>query len=172
MTPVFIGFLFVFLNCEIPLGNGSLNLMPAVIGYVFLLVWAMRTGDGSARFLRIRLLSLLLGLLSVAHTLILALAVPLTGIAPLLLGGTSTVGALYVAYEVVAHVKETEKRIGRPLGGGDLHSAWFLLAMGNLLSLFVTYMESMALLCMALQLLSIAWFSAAIFRSGRKMAGK
>ena len=169
MGLIFFGFFFVFLNFEIPLGAGVLNVMPAFLGYLLVLLGCGRIDDGAPRFLRIRAFSVLLAVISLGITVLNAIPVSLGNVVPLLLNLLSVGGALYVAYEIVAHVKEKERERGRSLGGSDLTSAWCLLALGNLLSIFAGYMESMALLCLALQLLSIAWYQAALYRAWQKI---
>ncbi len=169
MGLIFFGFFFVFLNFEIAIGAGTLNVMPAFIGYLLILLGCGKIDDGSRCIFRIRGFSVPLAFISAAFTVLGLIPIPMHTIARLLINLVSIGGALYVTYEVADWVKEKERERFRPLGGSDLSSAWFLLAIGNLISLFASFMASMALLCLALQLLSIAWYQMALYRAWRKI---
>ena len=170
MLYLFIGFFFLFLEFPIPVGNGTLNLMPACVGGALLLLGIGRLSDGAPRFLRMRLSSLVLIVLSLART-VTSLSGMQTGVWPTLAQALEILLALHLAYEVTEYVKAKEKYVSRPLGGKDLSSAWFLLTIGNLLSFFSVYLESMALLCLVLQLLSIVWYQMALWRAYKKISG-
>lgn len=169
MLFLFIGFFFLFLDFPIAIGTATLNLMPAFVGAALLLVGFGRIESGESRFLRMRLGAALLGALDLALTLLAVLSVDMGDVLSIVTDALGILLSLYLAYETVQHVKALERKHTRPLGGNDLTSSWFLLALGNLLSLFVVYMDSMALLCIALQLLSVAWYQLALYRAWHKI---
>ena len=146
--------------------------MPACFGCVLLFVGCRLLSATAPRLRRMRLSTILLFVVSLSRTTTEALAwggesvwLTLAHIAEMLL-------ALHLAYETAEHVKELEKDRARPLGGKDLSSAWFLLALGNLLTLFAGRMESMALLCLVLQILSIIWYQVSLWRAYGKISNK
>ena len=143
------------------------NIMPAFIGYALFLTACDTLGD--KRSGRVRLSSALLGVISLVQTVLALLAVSLPNGLTLAITLLATAGALYVSYEIACFVKEAEQKGHRPLGGNDLNAAWFLLVLGHFVSIFLGRMESMALLCIVLQLLSIAWFQASLYRTMGKM---
>ncbi len=166
---IFFGFFFLFLDFPIAVGTGSLNLMPAAVGCVLLLLGFGRISDGAPRFLRMRLAAMGLGVLDLALTVLALLAVDMGKPLGIALDLVGLALALYLGYEMAEQVKAWEKRASRPLGGRDLSSAWFLLLFGSLLSILGGYVESVALLCMVLQLLSVIWYQMALYRCWRKL---
>lgn len=171
MLYFFFAFFFLFLEFPITVGTGVLNLMPACVGCVLLLLGIARLADGTHRFLRMRLSSAVLLLLSLVRTAMGVFGVGQGGVFPLVTQTAEMLLALHISYEVAEYVKAKEKAVSRPLGGKDLASAWFLLALGNLLSLLTGRVESVAFLCLVLQLLSILWYQMALWRAHKKISG-
>lgn len=169
MLYFFIGFFFLLLDFPIAIGGGSLNLMPACVGGVLVLLGIGQTCDGTPRFLRMRLSSALLVVLNLARTVTDILGIGDEALWHVLAQGFEMLLALYLAYEIAEYVKAKEKAASRPLGGKDLASAWFLLTFGNLLSFLAGRVESIALLCLVLQLLSVVWYQTALWRAHKKM---
>lgn len=166
---LFFGFFFLFLDFPIVISGKSIDLLPTFLGCVLLLLGLWRIGNGEPRLLRMRLGAIALGALDLCLTVLSLCSVSMGAIlaTALDLGGLAL--SLYLAYETAEQVKAWEKRASRPLGGRDLSSAWFLLLFGSLLSILGAFVESIALLCVVLQLLSVIWYQMALYRAWRKI---
>lgn len=158
MILFFIGFIFVFLDFPITVGTGSVDVLPNVVGYALTAVAAHRLLPYGRRFARVRLISILLGVVSVAE-IFLALFIPTgTSILPAIVSIVSTLAFLLMTYEIAAVTKEIEARANRPVGADKLMTAWGFIAIGSLFAYVPLLMPSMTMTSLMLQLLSYIWF--------------
>lgn len=163
MLCFFIGFLFIFLDFPVSFGASQINFIPDFIGYALILFTCKRFLKENGHFLPVGIASFLLFLWSVAAFVMDAAAFKMNVWVGMIADILVTLCALYLTYEFTEGMKEYESSIGKPLGASALASAWILLCMGNLIYYFSLFFESLTLMCLLLQLLSLVWFEYSVF---------
>ena len=169
MLLFFFAFLFVFLDFRYNIGAATLNLIPDFVGYALIFIAARRYKEKSEHFRHITLLSVILFAWGVASFLLGAFAIKLHIALEVATSILSTLGALYLTYKFSEGVKEYETSFTRPIGAAQLSSAWVLLCMGNLIFFFTFVLESMYLVVILLQLLSLIWFEYSIIAVAQEL---
>ena len=172
MLLFFIGFLFIFLDFPVTIGQATINFIPDFVGYIFLLFGCHTIGKESNHFIPVRIVSFILALWGVANFVLSLIAFEFNTYVNMIVNIVVALGALYLTYEFTEGVKEYELAIGKPIGAAQLSSAWILLCMGNLIFYFSFFFEALTLICILLQLLSLIWFEYAVFsiwRTQKKM---
>ena len=160
----FIGFLFVFLDFDIPLAyGGSLNAMPDFLGYALLLLASRFWQYENEHFRRSRIATLVVFCVSPAEFVLSLTALTLPTPLKLVLSLLMTAGALYVSYEFAEGAKALEQNQYKRLEADKLGSAWFILAASSLLRIVAFYFPSVALTSEVLHLIAVIWFSTATY---------
>ncbi len=163
MLLFFIGFLFVFLDFPMTFGTATINFIPDFIGYILILFACRTLGKESNHFFPVRISATVLAAWGIATFVMDIVAFRMNNFVDMIADILATLCALYLTYEFTEGIKEYEMGIGKPIGAAPLSSAWILLCMGNLIYYFSLFFESLALICILLQILSLIWFEHSVF---------
>ena len=173
MKYYFLGFLFVFLDFNLPLGyGGQINLIPAFLGYAILFFTNRRLGHENGHFRRLRITTAIAFILSTAEFALDLIALPLPKVVELVISVVMTIAALYIAYEFAEGAKDLERSLYKKLDADKISSAWIILSMTALLEFLVLYLPDAMLPCYLVHWLAVAWFESATFHFERKLLGK
>ena len=170
----FIGFFFVFLDFSFPLPENEriVNLMPDFIGYALLFFASISLRRENNSFRRLRLVSVIATVFSLAEFFLNLFAVPLFLGIELSIGVLMTMAALYITYEFAEGAKTIERGAYKRLGAEKISSAWTFLCISSLLLFVTTFLPYAAIPCYLLHWLAFAWFESSIFHFNRKLSGK
>ena len=165
MFAFFFGFIFLFLDYGIPVGGGTLQLIPAFLGYILIAVGAWGLEKKISGFRKIRNFSAVLIFWSVA-TFFLDIFAPLEEMKyiSLSIGLLSTVFALYITHMFASAIRKAEGRIGLSLNGEKLLSGWALLTLTAVLSYAGMFFEDLILPCLILRVASTFWFLTSVLK--------
>lgn len=140
MGNLFIGFMLIFLDFNLNLGNSTIGLIPDFIGYIVMIKGLEQMDDESAFFMKIKPYVTGMAFYSTFLYLLDLLGVSISlGVLTYVLAIISTVISLYISYNIVMGVIDMEGKYNTTLNGNSLKSTWTLLAVFNILS-FVTLM--------------------------------
>ena len=131
MRDIFIGMLFIFLNFHITLGTMQIGLIPAFVGYYFMLKGLSELSDFSQRFITIKpfvigmiiyslffyVVDLFGGSVNIDILLIMALALVHLAI------------SLYISYSIIMGIKDIELAQQRELNSTQLYLIWKIQAV-------------------------------------------
>lgn len=162
MLLFFFGYLFVFLDYNITVGTASINLIPDFVGFILLFIASRLYASKSRHFFAVGIVSLILGAWGLVSFGLGLFSISLPSIVQTISGVIAMLGALYLTYAFTEGVKEYEAGFSKPIGAAQLSSAWVLLCMGNLIFYFTLIFNSMYLVCVLLQILSLVWFEYSI----------
>jgi len=147
MSNIFWGFLLVFLNFNISFGGGTLNLLPAFIGYYIIYKGVSELADRSASFTRvlpflkalivIRLIGFIFDLLGL-NSSITALGYLATV--------AFTILDLYVSYTIVQGILELESFYNFDFLGRSLLTVWQVMAICQGLACILIFLPVLAIL--------------------------
>ena len=138
MGNLFIGFILVFLDFNLNLGNSTIGLIPDFLGYIVMIKGLEQMDDESAFFMKIKPYVTGMAFYSTFLYLLDLLGVSISiGVLTYVLAIISTVISLYISYNIVMGVIDMEGKYNTTLNGNSLKSTWTLLAVLNVLS-FVT----------------------------------
>lgn len=134
MSSIFIGFIFIFLQININIGASIIGLMPAFIGYIFILSGIKQLSSESERYGKIRALTLVMCIYTaVAYAMdIFGLSAQL-GWFSVILGLLSTAASLYISYNIVLGVFDIEEKRMTDLNGRALKTKWAMLAVSQVI---------------------------------------
>lgn len=141
MSNLFTGFLFIFLDFNLILNQGTIGLIPDFVGYIFLVKGIAEMASESTLFMKVRSLCIGMGIYTGA-----LYAIDLFGIKTqldwlvVLLGVLSTIISLYISYTIVCGVQEIEALRAIDLNGNKLRSTWTYMAICQVaiyISLFI-----------------------------------
>ncbi len=130
MDHIFIGFLLIFLDFNINLGNSTVGLIPDFIGYIFLVRGLNSLHGESPLFAKAHPAAVGMGIYSA-----LLYAGDLLGITAALgwlgigLGLISTIISLYISYLIVMGIREMENNHSAKLNGENLQFTWKIMAI-------------------------------------------
>ena len=140
MGNLFIGFMLIFLDFNLNLGNSTIGLIPDFIGYIVMIKGLEQMDKESAFFMKIKPYVTGMAFYSTFLYLLDLLGVSISlGVLTYVLAIISTVISLYISYNIVMGVIDMEGKYNTYLNGNSLKSTWTLLAVFNVLS-FVTLM--------------------------------
>ncbi|MDF2838375.1 MAG: hypothetical protein K0S60_78 [Evtepia sp.] len=130
MRNIFIGFLLIFLDFNLNIGNSTIGFIPDFVGYFFLIKGIDELISQSTLFAKVRSLSIGMGIYtSILYAMdLLGLKMHL-GWLGIVLGIVSSVISLYISYIVVSGVQEMETSHGIELNGEKLRSTWNYMAI-------------------------------------------
>lgn len=136
MNSLFIGFLFIFLNFNINLGQATIGLIPAFIGFIFLLKGINELSSESPHFQKAKPLSIFMVLYSAFLYILDILAITNTQILlTIFLGIINMITSLYICYIIISGVKDIEETRNAFLNSNKLRSRWNLMVLFQSLSI-------------------------------------
>jgi hypothetical protein len=159
MRKIFIGMIFVFLDFNIDIGTSRIGLIPDFIGYLFIIQGLAELSDKSRRFSAARPFAVFMAVYTAAIYVcnLLGLVVSMGVLPSLLLGAVTIFVSLYVSYQIVMGIKETETTEARFLNADALYRSWRLYVFFSVVSLALVLIPVLALICI------IACFAAGIY---------
>lgn len=168
----FFGFLFVFLDFEIPIGGVNFNFQPDFIGYLLVMLGNRRLSHENDSFRRLRILTPIAFALSLAQFVLLLVFYDAPAPVALVIRIVSTVCALYITYEFAEGAKTIERSLYKRLEADKISTAWIILCLTSLLNFITFYFPDVSLLCLFVHWVSMAWFESATYHFIRKLNGK
>ena len=159
MNSLFIGFLFIFLNFNIKMGEATIGLIPSFVGFIFLLKGINELSGESPLFKKAKPLSIFMILYSAFLYILDILAITNTQILlTIFLAIINIVTSLYIYYIIVSGVKDIEESRNAFLNSSKLRARWNLMALFQLLSLL-----SMLILPMAIIFIIVSFIATILF---------
>lgn len=137
MKNFFIGFIFVFLDFDLTLGNSVIGFLPNFIGYYFILLGLREFKGNVMNFDKITSITSFMLIYSVITYVIDFLGMN-TNIA-FALGLVSLLGHLYISYNIVIGVKELEISTICNMNSDLLLSRWKFMAFSNIASILLIF---------------------------------
>lgn len=170
MLLFFIGFLFIFLDYNYQVGEAIINLIPDFVGYILVFIACHgKVGRQSNHFTLVRIVSVLLAVWGIVSFVMGIAAFDMHFIVRIGVNILTLLCSLYLTYEFTEGIKTYERSLCRPIGAGQLSSAWTLLCMGNLIYYFSFFFEQLYLVCVLLLVLSLIWFEYAVLYIHREL---
>lgn len=148
MKNLFIGFIFVFLNFNLSLGDSSIGLLPSFVGYFFILK-GLRELEGRTPYFD-KLHSATTAMLTYSAILYIFDLIGITAklsIFVSIFAMISVLGSLYISRSIVVGVKELETSMAYYMKGDFLFSKWKLMAFLNIVSILMLIVPIINLIC-------------------------
>ncbi len=166
MNNILIGFLLIFLDFNLTLGNSQLGLIPDFIGYIVLRNGLAEMAGESPLFLKAKPyatgMAVYTGILYFMDLLGISASL---GALSYLLAIASTVISLYISYDIVMGVKDMEEKYNAPLNGASLHATWTLLAVFNIVVYISLLIPVLAVICIIVTVIVAICFLVAFSKS-------
>jgi len=148
MKNIFTGFILIFLDFNLNLGNSQIGLIPDFVGYIVMISGLEEMAGESTLFMKVKPyvtgMAIYTGVLYLLD--LVGLSVSL-GVLSYVLAFTSTAVALYISYNIVMGVIDMEGKYNTPLNGDSLKSTWTLLAVFNVLTFVLLLIPPVAIIC-------------------------
>ena len=146
MGKIFGGFLLIFLEFNLTLGNCTVGLLPDFIGYLCILSGLVELAEDGPSFKKARPFAILMSVYS-AIVYILDFLGKTVGF--WWLSVITTVFSLYVSYLIVKGVVEIEKKYHANLSSKALNVTWTVMAMLQTASFLALWIPAAGLLVVA-----------------------
>lgn len=138
MSNIFIGFLLIFLDFNINLGNSTIGLIPDFVGYIFLVKGIDDLVSQTVLFAKARSFSIGMGIYTgILYAMDLLGLNSQLGFLGIFLGVISSIISLYISYTIVSGVQEMETSRGIELNGEKLRATWNYMAIFQI-AVFIT----------------------------------
>ncbi len=165
MKNIFIGFVFLFLDFNLKLGNSKIGLIPDFVGYMIMLNGLAEMARESKFFIKVKPYAT--GM-TVYSTLIYIMdffgASVSLGLLPYFLAFTSTIISLYISYNIVMGVLDMEEQYNTHLAGPTLKTRWQYLAIFSVSS-FILQISPLAIICIIISIIVTIYFLVAFNKS-------
>ncbi|NCB52830.1 MAG: hypothetical protein EOM54_13295 [Clostridia bacterium] len=166
MKNIFIGFVLIFLDFNLNLGNAQIGLIPDFIGYAVMINGLVEMGAESELFLKVKPyatgMTIYTGIL---YFMDFVGASASLGALAYLLAIASTAISLYISYNIVMGVKEIEEKRGSPLNADSLKSTWKILAVFNVAAFVSLLIPVLAIICIIVAFIAAICFLVAFSKS-------
>lgn len=176
MKNIFIGFILVFLNFNLNLGNSKIGLIPDFVGYMVITSGLTEMARESSLFIKIKpyvtFMIVYSGVLYIFDML--GISVSLGALSYLLIFIATSI-SLYISYNIVLGVVEMEKKYKTLFNGDSLKRAWTFLAVFNILTFIVLLIPSITVILILISFIAAICFLVAFKNSKNlyyEMAGK
>lgn len=147
MKNIFTGFILIFLDFNLNIGNSQIGLIPDFAGYIVMLSGLEEMARESDIFIKVKPFAAgmavytgilyLLALLGISTSL---------GALSYILSLTSLAISLYISYQIVMGVIELEGKYNTLFNGISLKSAWTILAIFNVVVFLFLIIPGLAFL--------------------------
>lgn len=166
MRNIFIGLLLIFLDFNLNLGSSQIGLIPDFLGYIVMLNGLSEMAQESPLFMKVKPHATGMAVYTgVLYVLDLVGFSSSAGVFSYLLAAASVVVSLYISYNIVMGVKETEGRYGAGLNGDSLKSAWKLLAVFSAVTFVFILIPALAIVCIIISFIAAIYFLVAFNKS-------
>ncbi|MFA9381058.1 MAG: hypothetical protein ACERKO_08360 [Acetanaerobacterium sp.] len=148
MKAILIGFLLIFLDFNLNLGNSQIGLIPDFIGYIVMINGLIEMAEESQLFMKVKPyaigMAVYTGILYFMD--LIGISVSL-GALSYILAIASTIFSLYISYSIVMGIKEMEGTYNTLLNADSLKSTWTLLAVFNIVTFISLLIPALAVVC-------------------------
>lgn len=148
MKNILIGFIFILLDFTLNLSNTKIDLIPDLVGYLFILSGLNEMSRESVMFNKTKpfatAMAVYSGLLFFVD--LMGGSISFGGL-NYILALISIVVALNISYQIVMGVIDIEGQYNRNLNGNSLKSTWTLLAIFRILAFFFMVIPLFSILC-------------------------
>jgi len=166
MKNIFIGFILIFLDFSLNLGNSKIGLIPDFVGYIVMINGLKEMAEESALFMKVKPFATGMAVYTgILYLLDLLGASVSLGVLSYLLAFTSTAISLYISYNIVMGVIAIEGKYNTPLNGASLKSIWTLLAVFNVLTYVSFLIPPAVLICIIVSIVVAICFLFAFNKS-------
>lgn len=166
MKNIFIGFILIFLDFNLNLGNSQIGLIPDFIGYIAMINGLAEMSGESPQFMTVKPyatgMAVYTGILYFMDFLGISASI---GAFSYILAIASTIISLYISYCIVMGVKEMEDKYNTFLNGESLKSTWTLLAVFNVIVYVSLLIPALAVICILVTLIVGIYFLVAFSKS-------
>lgn len=135
MKNIFIGFVLIFLEFSLDIGNSKIGLIPDFVGYIVMINGLVEMDGESTLFMKVKPYVTVMAVYSGFLYLLDLLGASLSlGMLAYALAFISTAISLYISYNIVMGVIDIEGKYNKSLNGNNLKTTWILLAVFNVLT--------------------------------------
>lgn len=166
MKNILIGFILIFLDFSLNLGNSKIGLLPDFVGYIVMINGLVEMAEESTLFTRIKPYVTAMAVYTAFLYLLDLGGISVTlGILSYVLAFTTTAVSLYISYNIVMGIIDMEEKNNANLDGNSLKSAWKLLAVFNILAFVSLLIPLVALICIIVSFIVAIYFLVAFNNS-------
>lgn len=172
MNQIFTGLLLIFIDLHFNLGNASIDLLPDFLGYLLIVRGCAGLTEHSLSFQKARSASPFLAACTgflFGLQLFSANALGLTG---LLLELVAVVGGIFVSFQIVRGVQETEQAHGWDLRGDRLRSLWLAQTVLQGMVFLLSWIPVLGTVAAIAGIIVTICFLAAFYRSMKRYAAE
>ena len=151
MKKVFLGFLFLFINCNISLGSITINFLPEFVGYILLIIALKELNVQNKNFDKAKPIVGIMCVFSVVFFFINLFNVFSSNLAMIgfVFSAFLVLGALYVTYYIVLGIIDIEMETQVDLAGDKLYVRWkdnAFVQVASFVCLFIPFVNLLAML--------------------------
>lgn len=146
MSKIFIGFILIFLDFNLNLGNSQIGLLPDFIGYIMMINGIDEMALESPLFMKVKPYATFMAVYSGIIYLLDLLGISLGVALAYLIGLMSTAISLYISYNIIIGVIDIEDRYSKSLNGSTLKSTWTLFAIFSILTMVSLFFPVLAVI--------------------------
>lgn len=166
MTRIFTGFLFIFLDFTLNLGQVRLELIPDFIGYIIMLNGLRGMSSESRAFIKARPFAVFMAFYTGIVWLFDLLGSAVSyGPLSFILGIVSIIISFYISGKIVAGVMEMEQHYCADFNGKSLNTAFIVLVITGILSYLLLLVPALAVICLLVSFVAAICFLVAFNRS-------
>lgn len=159
MKNIFIGFIFIFLDFHLNIGNSKIGLIPDFIGYIVMINGLVEMAGESTRFMKVKPYASGMAVYSGILYLLDLMGVSMSlGALTYIFAIISTVISLYISYNIVMGVIDVEGNHSIFLNGERLKSTWTFIAVLDVLSFVLLLIPPAAFICIILSFIAAICF--------------
>lgn len=163
MRNIFIGFLFIFFEFNLYLGNSTIDIIPDFIGYIILIKGLDEMSADGPSFARIKPFAMGMGICcSIVYAMdVFGIGTSLGWIG-IILGIAGMVLSLYISYTIIQGIHEAEAKHSADLGSNRLNSTWTVMAVFQAAYYVGMFIPFLAVVCVIVSLISSIVFLVAM----------
>ena len=166
MKNIFIGFLLIFIDFNLNLGNSQIGLIPDFVGYIVMINGLDEMADESRMFMEVKPYATGMAVYtSILYFIDLIGISASLGFLSYILAIASTIISLYISYNIVSGVKEMEEKYNIFLNGDSLRSIWTLHAVFNVVTYICLLIPIVAIVCIIVSFIIAISFLVAFNKS-------
>ena len=148
MKNIFVGFILIFLDFSLNLGNSKIGLIPDFVGYIVMIRGLEEMSVESSHFIKVKpYATVMVVYTGVLYLLDLVGFSVSLGVLSYVLGFISTAISLYISYNIVMGVNDLEGKYKASLNGASLKNTWTFLAVLNVSTYILILIPAVGLLC-------------------------
>lgn len=149
MKKIFWGFILIFFDFILQIGNLSVGVLPDFVGYFLIVSGLRKMPDDIYEFQKIRVMTMIAALLStVVYFLDLVGLSAKLGYIATVVELCFTIFALYISYTIIVGIREIEKKNQVDLFAKKLRINWILLVVAQLIIYITIFLPQFFLICM------------------------